>query len=423
MLESYFWRKLLVRTGLAGYCTAARREWQSTLEFVHYYSDRTLALPTADLSQGVFLPGSADPDVIDLAGGVPPFYHTVSAGRWVNERGPNHPWGLPELRALLAERLARAYALEFHPHRELLITHGGSGAFAAVLDAFINPGDAVVLLDPTSPLFPLGLKHRRARTTWIGTWMDGGRCRFAMDRLARAMRGAKMLVLADPVNPTGGVFAAEDLEQIAFWAKKHDVLIYLDHAFDGWRTEATRAHLVGLPNARGRTILAGSLTRSHGLSGVRLGWLAGDTRLLQACAGAILMSAPFVPTLSQRVAAEVVQSSDEAIVRLRREVAERRRFACERLVRMGLVPVPADAGLFVWFPTPGGEPALPFAQRLRRETGVRLTPGEPFGPSGQSHLRLSLATDDGRLREGLHRLECFLGMSPQRPLPVARLVP
>ena len=329
-------------------------------------------------------------------------------GPRVHDRHPTSAWGKMELREMLAAQFRLDHGAEHDPADEVLITHGASGAFAAAIDAFVNPGDRVVLFDPTSPIFAIGLKHRRATIRRVPTWSNDGHVGFAMDALTRAMRGAKLLVLADPVNPTGCVFAPEDLEQIAFWARKNDTLIFQDASFDRWRTQPARARIASLPHAEGRIVTSGSFAKSHGLSAVRVGWLAGCRHLVRPCAAMAMLSAPFVPALCQQVALNALRTGEAAMSNLRSDFATRRGYVRDRLVDMGLEPWSAAGGFFVWVPVPNGELGRSFAQRLLSQTGALVNPGRPFGPSGERFVRISYATDEGRLREGLNRLEGFL---------------
>jgi aspartate/methionine/tyrosine aminotransferase len=408
VIDSFFWRVVLVRTGLARHVPAVRRVMGGGEDYLRFYSDRTLAVPLAELTDSALLPHVATPDSINLALSAPPCELSFGTGRGLQDRRAPDAWGDPELRAELAAQFQLDHGAEHDPADEVLITHGASGAFAAALDALANPGDRVVLFDPTSPIFPLGLRHRRAKVRWVRTWSDGGRLRFAMDALAGAMRGAKLLVLADPANPTGCVFAPEDLEQVAFWANKHDVLIYQDASFDRWRAEPARARLAALPYAEGRILTAGSFAKSHGLTAARVGWLCGYRHLVRPCAAAAILSAPFVPPLCQAVALQAMRTGEAAMAAARADFNVRRGYVRERLRALGLEPWEAAGGFFVWVPVPGGESGREFAQRLLRETGVLVNPGSPFGPSGERFVRVSFATDEGRLREGLNRLAGFL---------------
>jgi len=415
-LTPFFWRKLLARTGLARYVPAARRELDGAEDHLRFYSDRILAVPLADLLDPALMPDVSTPDSINLALGVPRCDLPTGVPRNVNGRRQADAWGDMELREELAARFHLDHGAEHDPADEVLITHGAAGAFAAAIDALINPGDRVVLFDPTSPIFRVGLKHRRASIRCVPTWSDAGQCRFAMDAFAQAMRGAKLLVLADPVNPTGCVFAPEDLEQVAFWARKNDALIFHDSSFDRWRAGAARARLASLPHAEGRIVTCGSFAKSHGLSAARVGWLTGYRHLVRPCAAAALLSAPFVSSLCQQVALHALRKGGTATAAVHDELVARGGYVRDRLRAMGLEPWESAGGFFVWVPVPGGESARSFAQRLLSETGVLVNPGDPFGPSGVQFVRISYAIGEGRVREGLDRMAGFLAYEPGAPV-------
>src|SRR5262245_25783991 len=313
VIDSFFWRKLLVRTWLARLIPSLRHAMAGGEDYLRFYSDRTLAIPLTQLTDDTLMPGVTTPDSINLALGAPRCEMPTGLGRGVHDQRPGCEWGDMELRSELAAQFQLDHGPEHDPANEVFITHGASGAFAAAIDAFVNPGDRVVLFAPTSPIFRIGLLHRRASIRWVPTWSDGGRVRFAMDAFAKAMRSAKLLVLADPANPTGCVFAPEDLEQIAFWANKHDALIYQDASFDRWRADPARARLASLPYAEGRIVTAGSFAKSHGLTAARVGWLCGYRHLVRPCAAAAMLSAPFVPPLCQQVALQAMRTGEAAM--------------------------------------------------------------------------------------------------------------
>jgi aspartate/methionine/tyrosine aminotransferase len=219
------------------------------------------------------------------------------------------------------------------------------------------------------------------------------------------------------------VFAAEDLEQVAFWARKHDVLIFQDVSFDRWRSEPANARLASLPHAEGRILTCGSFSKSHGLMAVRVGWLAGDRHLVRPCAAAALLSAPFVPSLCQQLALHAMRTGEAVMAEVRSDFAARRFYVRDRLQEMGLEPWPASAGFFFWVPVRGGESGSAFAQRLLSATGVLVNPGHVFGPSGKAFVRISYATDEGRLREGLNRLAEFVAAEEFEPVTSVSAAP
>ena len=200
--------KFLVRTGAARHLPAARRRAAGGEDFLHYYSDRVLAAPVAQLTDPATFPVAPTADAIDLNVAVPEFGVPVSLGRPVAGAARPAAWGLLALR----QAVARTQALHCgqrptdgpDPEREVLVTAGAGGGYAALLDAFVNPSDRVVVLDPCAPLHALGALSRRATLRRVPTTLTAaGELHYDPDALSRALRGAKLIVLADPGNPTG----------------------------------------------------------------------------------------------------------------------------------------------------------------------------------------------------------------------------
>jgi aspartate/methionine/tyrosine aminotransferase len=401
----------LIRTGLARFLPSVRRLVGDGSPFLRYYSNRVLAAPHAALLDAAVLLQAPGPDVIDLSLGAPRLDLVPSGSTRLpaDRRGWPPAGGLPELRAAIAAKLRRDSGQSVHPDDEVLVTLGAAGAFRVAIDTFVNPGDRVVLLDPSSPLYSVTLRHHRARIRWLTTWTEDGRTRFKLDELSKLLRGARMIVVASPGNPTGGLVAAEDLEQIAWWADKRDVLIYSDEVFERYHYEGERVTVATLPRGHQRTITAGSVSKGHGLAAARVGWLAGHRHLVRPCALTAGAQCLFVPTLSQQVALTALEQDEGVFDPIRAEFASRRRYAFERLRAAGLNPPWPAGGFFFWVPVwEIGLSGRAFSERLLRSCKVLVTPGDLFGPSGSGYVRLSYAVEDGRLREGLSRLADFV---------------
>src|SRR5262249_48645103 len=151
-------------------------------------------------------------------------------------------------------------------------------------------------------LYSLAARTRRARVRWLPCRVEDGRLRFRLDHLARALRGTRLLIINSPANPTGGVISPDDLEQIAWWADRLDVLILSDEVFERFKHEGEVVSIGTLPKARRRTLTAGSVSKGHALASARVGWLAAYRHLLRPCFATAALRTPFVPTLSQQVA-------------------------------------------------------------------------------------------------------------------------
>ena len=397
----FFLAKLVARSRLARWLPLAQRLTDGGAGYLHYFSDRVLAAPHREICEAATFLAAPGPDTIDLAQGSPRFDLTPSGGSKLpaDRRGWPPPWGLPELRAVIAER-HRA-----DPDAEVLVTSGVAGAFALVLDAFVNAGDRVVLFDPTSPLYSLMLRQRRAQVRWVRTWPDQGRIRFRPELLSQALRGARLVVLTSPGNPTGGTFSPVDLERIAWWANRRDVLIFNDEVFGRFLYDGPADRIAAQVKARQRTLTADSTSKGHALASARVGWLTGHRHLIRACTLTSALQAALVPTLCQQVALTALQTPEEAFAPIKAEFDSRRRYAFERLQTMGLRPVWPAGAFFLWLPLDGlGVSGREFADRLLRAKKVLVWPGEYFGPSGTNHVRLSFALEDGRFREGISRL-------------------
>lgn len=402
--------KLLVRTRLAQFTPRARRLTDGGASFLRYYSDRVLAAPVEELLDPAFVPDAVGPDVIDLNQPATRVEAAVDFGRFATDRwGETSPRGLLELREAIAARYQRLDGRTVDPRTEIHITHGATGAYTAALEAFVNPRDRVVLFDPCSPLFALGARARRARIRWTPTATEDGRCRFQTSDFERAMRGAKLLVLANPWNPSGGCLAHEDLEYIAWIAAAYDVLVYVDEAFSRFQYTARGKSMGSMAGADRRVLTAGSMTQEFGLSALRVGWLAGPRHLVRACGLAANLHAPFVPIVCQQAAIRALAESDEAMTAKLERLRGKRDYALNRVRSMGLEVERPGGGYFLWASVTGlGLDGRSFAERLYREDQVHVGPGCAFGPSGAGRIRISLAGDDGRLREGLARMAAFI---------------
>jgi aspartate/methionine/tyrosine aminotransferase len=407
--------KLLIRMGLATLLPGVRREVDRDEAGLRYYSNRLLGSPWLEADRLALGMREYAPEVVDLSQGAPRFDLLPSASTKLpaDRRGWPPAGGWPELRQAVAGLLAEQ-GLTFHPHNEVLITAGVLGAAGVVMDAFINRGDRVVLFDPGSPLYPLVIRARRARLVWLPSGFEQGRTRFRLEQLARSLHGARLLVLCSPANPSGTILAPEDLEQIAWWARRQDVLLLDDQSFERYRPAGERLSIGALPDARDRTLTVGSVSKGHALAAARVGWLAGCRSLMRPCLATAYLRCPFVPTLSQQVALSALQAPPQAFDLIRADLERRRHYVHERLTLMGLTPVWPAGGFFFWVPIgPLGRTGRQVAEQLLGEVQVAVTPGELFGPSGAGHIRLSYVGDEGRLQEGLDRLAQWIGRDRQ----------
>lgn len=401
-----FWlKKACVRTGVARFLPIAKRFTNGEPRFARYVSDRILAAPLDELRDPATFPQSCGSAIVNLNLGVPAL-DLAPPLRMPRDATPADAFGSMDLRTAIAQ----AHDRHPDPASEIVVTHGATGAYSAILDAFVNPGDRVVLFDPCSPLFHLGAKSRRANVNWVSTWSEDGRTRFLSAGLAKAMRGAKLLVLAQPGNPTGGRFSAEDLAEIAWTAERNDTLVCLDESFGRFRYGDAIPSLATLPKMKPRTLTIDSMSAGYGLNALRVGWLTGHRQLARTVALCANLAAPGVSCIAQQAAATVLLRDRAGFEPVLRQFSERRQYTFDRLKGLGLDAALPSGGFAMWVSVASlGIDGRTFAEKLLREQRVLVGPGCAYGPSGADFVRVSFAAEDGRLREGLNRLAKFVG--------------
>jgi aspartate/methionine/tyrosine aminotransferase len=403
--------RLLIRLGLGRYLPGVRRHLTGSSPVLRHLSDSVLRTPVDLLERLAQEFESQPPQIIDLTAGAPTFdlLPTGTSKLPAHRRSLPPLQGLLELRLAVAEKLLLDSRLAFNPAEEIAITSGALGAIQLVCDAFVSPGSKVLLCDPTSPAYSLAVRARGGKVRWLPTWTEDGHTRFRLHDVARLLPGCSLVVLVDPGNPTGGVFRPEDLEQLAWWARRSNALILSDDTFHRYTYGHEPVSIGTLAEARSRTLTIGSVSKSHALTAARVGWLAGPRALLLPCLASAATRACFVPMLSQMLAQTALRTPPEAFEPYRTEFAGRLTFGCERLEGIGLPVAVPSAGLFLWVPVwRAGHDGRDLARQLREEEKVAVTPGDLFGPSGKGFVRISLATEQGRLEEGLNRLARFL---------------
>jgi aminotransferase len=358
------------------------------------------------------------PDVISLGVGEPDFDTPaviVEAGVRSLREGRTHytsNYGTLELRQALAAHLERRYGVAYDPEREIVMTVGVSEGLAAALAAIADPGDEIVMAEPTYVAYVPDVVFAGARPVFVPARPDDG-WQLDPDAVEAAITPrTKALFLGFPNNPTGAVLEPERRRALAAIAERHDLLVITDEVYDrlvygGHRHEAFSA----LPGMRDRTVLLGGFSKAYAMTGWRIGYACAPADLLDGIVKVhqyIIMSAP---TTAQD-AALVALTDPRAEADVQAMVAEydrRRQMFVAGLERLGL-PTTEPRGAFYAFPRIAGTglSSEAFSERLLFEHGVAVIPGSVFGPGGEGYVRASLATSYVKLEEALRRIERFL---------------
>jgi aminotransferase len=412
---AWYWpvARRLARSGWMSRLPRVRDALGDHAPYLRYYSDEILAGPGPRL--GAMGKLFQRPAAFDLSGAVPG-HQVVPWERLGRDDVPAYPpaFGLPELRAAVSERLRRSHGRVWDPQAEILITGGASHALQLTVDSFLNPGDAAVLFDPSYLFFAYLLDLKRVRSRWVASRMEDGFLRFEWMALEQALKGAKLLFLNSPANPTGALLRPEDLERIAWLAQRHDLLILSDEVYDQMTYGATAVSPAAFAPAR--TLVVNSFSKSFALAAYRVGYVAAPAGLLKPLQLQIVGKSAPVCRVSQRAALLCLGLPDSALDPARAELRAKRDWLAGELDRAGW-PAPAPhAGFYFWVPLPPGHPsALAFAETLLAREDTLVMPGTDFGPSGDRHLRVSFVAPWDLLRDGWARLLRFSRQEAARP--------
>jgi aspartate/methionine/tyrosine aminotransferase len=415
--------KLLIKTGIAAHIPSIRALMGDGLAYLKYYNDRILGSPNVELRAAQTRLDELPFDAIDLSVGAPQCDERVVAAITASPPPSGYPpvCGLRLLRHAIAKKLLCDNRVCVDPEHEVLVCNGVSQGIALALDTFVDRGDRVVVFDPCFFMYRLTAQNRGARLVEVATWLEAGHTVFRERDLARALRGAKLLFINSPANPTGGVLAPDTLERIAWWCKQFDVLIFSDEVYERFVYSGAHTSIAGFPIARPRTITANGFSKSHGLAAFRVGYVAGPRYLIQPMLVSKLATTPFVALASQQIALAALSQPPSDWEPTRQEYLGRRGLTAQRLARARLsYEMPAGAFYF-WVPVRQvGYTGERFAATLLKDAGVIVMSGRLCGRSGRDHIRISFAGERSALEVGLDRVETFVAgrcISPPNSQP------
>jgi aminotransferase len=355
-------------------------------------------------------------DVISLGVGEPDFdtpRSIIEAGVESLREGRTHytsNYGTLELRKALATHLERLYGVKYDPKGELLITVGASEAVDLALRATCDPGDEVILHEPSYVAYVPAIVFAGGTTVHVATRFEDG---FALDPAAveaAITPRTKALFLGYPCNPTGAVLPDDVQEELAAIAERHDLLVYSDEIYDRLAYGSYRHRAFSsLPGMRERTVLMGGFSKAYAMTGWRIGWLAAPAGIVEGILKIHQYTIMTAPTVAQDAALVAIVDGEPDVARMLAEYDRRRRLVVDGFNAMGLETF-EPRGAFYAFPriTSTGLDSETFSRRLLEEERVAVVPGGAFGPSGAEHVRACYATSYERLEEALTRIGRFV---------------
>ena len=354
-------------------------------------------------------------DAISLGVGEPDFdtpWHIRDEGIYSLEKGRTFYTsnaGLKELKIEISKYLDRRFGLSYDYNKEMLVTVGGSEAIDIAMRAMLDPQDEVLIPQPSYVSYVPCCVLANGTPVPIELKAEN-EFRLTAEELEAAITPkTKLLVMPFPNNPTGAVMEKKDLEAVAEVVKKHDLFVLSDEIYAELTYLDNHVSIASIPGMRERTIVINGFSKSHAMTGWRLGYACGPAPIIKQMLKIHQFAIMCAPTNSQYAAVEALRHCDENIEHMRDEYDQRRRFMLTRLRGMGLKCF-EPFGAFYIFPNIAefGMTSEEFAMRFLKEYKVAIVPGTAFGECGEGFLRMSYASSLSNLKTAMERLEEFI---------------
>lgn len=355
------------------------------------------------------------PDVISLGVGEPDFatpWHICEAG--INSLELGHTSyssnnGIPQLREEIAAYLQNENNVTYNPHDEILITVGGSEALDLSFRSILEPGDELIIIDPSfvsyAPLVTLsgGIPIR------IPTTMENHFLPLKSDLEKAVSSKTKGMIINYPNNPSGAMLSRSQTTEIAEFIIDHDLILISDEIYHPLTYDEEPLSFSSIPELKERLLLLHGFSKAWAMTGWRLGFAAGPSDILSVMTKIHQYSIMCAPTTAQEAAIEALRHGDEEVERMKKEYDSRRRYITHYFNRIGLDCL-LPKGAFYAFPSikRSGLSSQTFAEQLLENENVAVVPGDAFGECGEGHIRCSYATSLNDLKEAIRRIERFL---------------
>ncbi|MBQ4220207.1 MAG: aminotransferase class I/II-fold pyridoxal phosphate-dependent enzyme [Butyrivibrio sp.] len=352
---------------------------------------------------------------ISLGVGEPDFdtpWHIRDEGIYSLEKGRTFYTsnsGLKELRTEVSEYIKRTQGVSYDPLKEIFITVGGSEAIDLALRAMIDPGDEVLIPQPSYVSYEPCAILADATPVIIELKEENQFRLTAEEVLEKVTDKTKILVLPFPNNPTGAVMEKEDLEKIAAVVREKDLYIISDEIYGELTYNGKHVSIVSLPGMKERTILINGFSKAYAMTGWRLGYACGPEEIMTQMVKIHQFAIMCAPTTSQYAAVEALKNGDEDVKMMREQYNHRRRYLLNEFKRIGL-PCFEPYGAFYVFPCikKFGMTSDDFCTRLLKEEKLAVVPGTAFGDCGEGYIRISYAYSLDNLKTAMERLENFI---------------
>ena len=350
-------------------------------------------------------------DAISLGVGEPDFdtpWHIRDEGIYSLEKGRTFYTsnaGLKELKIEICRYLNRRHGLEYDYRNQVIVTVGGSEAIDIALRAMINPGDEVLIPQPSYVSYEPCAVLADAVPVIINLKAEN-EFRLTAQELRDAVTDkTKVLILPFPNNPTGAIMERKDLEEIAEVIREKDLFVISDEIYSELTYKEEHVSIAQIPGMQERTILINGFSKAYAMTGWRLGYACGPEKIITQMIKIHQFAIMCAPTTSQYAAVEALKNGDGDVKEMRDEYNQRRRYLMHAFKEMGL-PCFEPYGAFYVFPCIAefGMTSDEFATRFLHEEKVAVVPGTAFGDCGEGFIRISYAYSLENLKVAIGRL-------------------
>ncbi|BEV40426.1 aminotransferase [Bacillus stercoris] len=317
--------------------------------------------------------------------------------------------GLYSLREEISRYLSNRFDLSYSPDNELIVTVGASQALDIAIRALVNPGEEVIIPEPCFVAYDALVSLAGGIPVHVHTTADKGFKATAADFEAAVTEKTKAILICSPSNPTGSVYSKEELNAIAEFAKKHDVIVLADEIYAELTYDEEFTSIAALPGMKERTVVISGFSKAFAMTGWRLGFAAAPSMLRDAMLKIHQYAMMCAPAMAQFAALEGLKNGMEDVEKMKKSYRRRRNLFVESLNEIGL-SCHHPGGAFYAFPSikSTGMSSEQFAEELLTQEKVAVVPGSVFGPSGEGYVRCSYATSIEQLQEALVRMKRFL---------------
>ena len=353
--------------------------------------------------------------VISLGVGEPDFvtpWHICEASVYALEKGYTNYTansGLAELRKEIRRYLLQKYQVEYDDDREIIVTVGASEAIDMALRCVLEPGDEVIIPEPCFVSYKPCTAMAGGVFKTIPT-REVEQFKLMPQDLEKAITPrSKVLLISYPNNPTGTTMTRNELEQIAWIAEQHDLLIISDEIYSELTYNREHASFASIPGMKERTVLINGFSKSFAMTGWRIGYVAAPADLTAAMLKIHQYTIMCAPIMGQMAAIEALKNGNGEIKKMADQYDQRRNLIVNGLRQMGLSCF-EPSGAFYAFPSikETGMSSRLFCEKLLQEEKVAVVPGDVFGQCGEGYIRCSYASSVEQISEALERMESFL---------------